>query len=263
MGDIKKIIYNSKAIKPILNNRLIIELCENVHLHYRNIRLEFTKEEFLKILMCFQNINPGEINKFQYSKENYKVLCSDYTLPETTEFDDRIQYEEQINGQYHFHYRNMRLEFKSTNELPVEVDNYSVNPRQTRDLLRKNFHFQSIKKFKLSELYVGVFTQSKRINFKVKESPIYKSLINKNYEIYTNYIEVILEKKGTCEHNLKKFKLLINSIEKNGYNQSDLILVKKNPNGTTAIIDGHHRAAIMFYLFGNITINTAIYEQNI
>ena len=50
MGNIKRILRKNKVSKPLLNNRFTVELCENVHLHYRNLRLEFPKDEFLHIL---------------------------------------------------------------------------------------------------------------------------------------------------------------------------------------------------------------------
>ena len=32
--------------------RLVIELCENIHIHYRNLRLEFSKKEFFQLCNC-------------------------------------------------------------------------------------------------------------------------------------------------------------------------------------------------------------------
>jgi hypothetical protein len=46
MGRIATILKEKELPAPKLNNRFTCELCENIHIHYRNLRLEFTKEEF-------------------------------------------------------------------------------------------------------------------------------------------------------------------------------------------------------------------------
>ncbi len=46
----KKILQRSKYF----SDRLILELCENIHLHYRNIRLEFDGNEFADFYRCFK-----------------------------------------------------------------------------------------------------------------------------------------------------------------------------------------------------------------
>jgi len=50
MGNVYKIL-SVRKIKPqpdYFADRLIIELCENIHLHYRNLRIELSKSEFLE-----------------------------------------------------------------------------------------------------------------------------------------------------------------------------------------------------------------------
>lgn len=111
MGDIKRILFNEKTQDPLLNKRFTIELCENVHLHYRNLRLEFPKEEFLLIFKKLKALKEQEIEDFHYG-DNVKFLIYDEDLPDKTEFNDRFQVEEQVNGQYHIHYKNIRLEFR-------------------------------------------------------------------------------------------------------------------------------------------------------
>ena len=112
MGNIKRIIKKTKVSKPLLNNRFTVELCENVHIHYRNLRLEFPKEEFLLILQLLKGVNEDEVRNFNYEASNFKGIVHSMKLPNDTEYDNRFQYEEQVNGQYHVHYKNLRLEFK-------------------------------------------------------------------------------------------------------------------------------------------------------
>lgn len=111
MGDIKEVIFKSSIQEPLQNRRITVELCENVHLHYRNLRLEFPKEEFLLILRKLKSLDEKEIDEFAYG-EGLKFLINDHDLPEKTEFNDRFQIEEQTNGLHHIHYKNMRIEFR-------------------------------------------------------------------------------------------------------------------------------------------------------
>ncbi len=113
MGQIKRIIRKEKVPTPLLNNRFTIELCENVHMHYRNLRLEFPKEEFLLILRKLKALNEHEIDTFTYGSNSFKSLICDHDLPDNTEWNDRLQYEEQVNGQYHLHYKNLRVELRN------------------------------------------------------------------------------------------------------------------------------------------------------
>lgn len=112
MGEVrKKIFENNNLSNFMFNNRLAIELCENVHLHYRDMRLEFSSEEFLLLLRVFASLNRGEIRNFNYSNTAFKSLFTENILPDKTEFNNRLVVEEQDQGHYHIHYRNMRIEF--------------------------------------------------------------------------------------------------------------------------------------------------------
>ena len=95
----------------MLNQRFTVELCENVHIHYRNLRLEFPKEEFLKILRVMKSLDEEEIENFEYGDNRLKSLFEGNILPRETEFNDRLVLEEQVAGHYHLHYRNLRIEY--------------------------------------------------------------------------------------------------------------------------------------------------------
>ena len=113
MGQVKRVLFESKCDKPMLNNRFTVELCENVHMHYRNLRLEFPKEEFLMLLQAFQSLDAKDIENFNYDDDNFKELFSIHNLPDDTEFDDRFIIEEQVQGHFHIHYRNLRVEHET------------------------------------------------------------------------------------------------------------------------------------------------------
>lgn len=110
VGLIKRIIEHIKVGVPPHNTRFTVELCENVHVHYRNLRLEFSPDEFVRVLDSLKEIDLSAVRNFRYSQNSFREIAR-LTLPEKTEFDDRLQVEEQQNGQTHIHYRNLRLEF--------------------------------------------------------------------------------------------------------------------------------------------------------
>lgn len=110
MGQIKKIIHSSEISHVPHNNRMCIELCENVHLHYRNLRLEFSKEEFMTFLETVKSVDPYSVLAFNYSNSSFQTIA-DSTLPDSTQFNTRLQIELQTDNSLHIHYRNLRIEF--------------------------------------------------------------------------------------------------------------------------------------------------------
>lgn len=49
MGNTLKELFISKKAEPVLmKERVVVEWCENVHVHFRNMRLEFDEDSFLK-----------------------------------------------------------------------------------------------------------------------------------------------------------------------------------------------------------------------
>lgn len=109
MGDIKRILLTADVATPPLNRRLVIELCENVHIHYRNLRIEMPKQEFLMIMAAVKAIDENAVREFKYGPSAFKAI-PEMILSEQTPFDRRLQVEEQRDGTIHIHYRNMRLE---------------------------------------------------------------------------------------------------------------------------------------------------------
>lgn len=121
MGVIKKILVEKEVPTPKLNQRLTVELCENVHLHYRNLRLEFPKKEFVQILKLLKELDPQYIEQFEFGEKKFECIVHTNELPAETEFNRRLQIEEQQDGSLHVHYRNLRLEVDSLEELSIEA----------------------------------------------------------------------------------------------------------------------------------------------
>lgn len=119
MGRIKHVLENRTVGEAILNRRFTVELCENVHLHYRNLRLEFPKEEFLTLLRHLKQLDESKIESFDYGHGKFQLIAEDQKLPEKTEFNHRVQIEEQVEGHYHVHFRNLRVELRDLADLGV------------------------------------------------------------------------------------------------------------------------------------------------
>jgi hypothetical protein len=64
-----------------------------------------------------RKIDVEEVGDFKYSDWAYKELIKDFELPDETYYNERLQIEQQIEGHYHIHYRNLRLEFDNLQEI--------------------------------------------------------------------------------------------------------------------------------------------------
>jgi hypothetical protein len=116
MGKIKRVIVNQVIPVPEHNTRLVVELCENVHVHYRNLRLEFSAAEFAVFQKLIGSIDPWAVKNFRYGANEFWEIGA-ARLPAATEFNDRLQIEEQVEGHFHIHYRNLRIEVNDLAEI--------------------------------------------------------------------------------------------------------------------------------------------------
>lgn len=75
MGNVYKILAEAKIKNSpdFFPTRLVIELCENIHLHYRNIRWEFSYEEFLQ----FADIVAKASDRFKNLRIRKKILLTE------------------------------------------------------------------------------------------------------------------------------------------------------------------------------------------
>ena len=261
MGNIKKVLLNEDVETPLFNNRLTVELCENVHIHYRNLRLEFSKEEFLQILRELKQIDEGTVESFEYGENSFLSLINKEILPDTCEFDKRLQIEEQVEGHCHVHYRNLRIELRNLMdigyglfEVPIKIDMEwfkDVPPG-------KNIKHIGIKKMRLSQLQVGVFREedlgdSVGVRVPLEQSPVLDYLRG-DTDKYIKYLEVV--RKLAIDHSkysVEKLESLKKSIESRGYNGNLIVVLNDGP----MVADGQHRAAILYHLFGDIEIRVA------
>jgi hypothetical protein len=94
-------------------DRMSVELCENVHLHWRDLRMEFSKEEFLLFLSNLDRINRETVATFEYKQGVCNTVVDCRSLPGGGQHGDRVVSEVQQEGHHHFHYRNLRIETRT------------------------------------------------------------------------------------------------------------------------------------------------------
>lgn len=228
--------------EPMLHERLSVDLCENIHLHFQNLRFEFSKEEFCHLLDGLSGIDLNRRGEVLHMEN----------LPEPTEWDDRLQVEEQVEGHYHIHYRNLRLEFADFAELGVEIkldDKYRVDSKFENECSKpQGWKLAGIRTETIASLKAHVYTKTGDELVEIKKSPIYQALISNSPAIYNQYREIVLKYNPGCRYEWAAFQALKAAIERDGYNQNHLIVIK---GADKTIVDGQHRASILAYLHGD------------
>lgn len=207
VGVIKLAYYQDK------NNRLVIEdnIGESIHLHYNNIRIDFTVRDFLKFSEGIINARKSLINQL----------------------------------------------FNSSSKLPIDKKFFE-------DLKNENFYFVEYIDLYLKQLlFTNVSDKNQKIIVDVENSEIYKSVSEENQLRYEKYIKKLSQvTNDASRYNWSKFNILKHSIKINNYDENNLIVVRNIKNSSKyQVMDGQHRAVLMFHIFGNIKIRVARFER--
>jgi len=114
--DKKLFVNNNSNSNRLCSTRLCIDICENIHIHHRDLRLEFSIPEwnnFAELIKLSDIELKHQISNGYVENESHdlrKQLKIDIqNKPDY--FPDRIQIELQENGTIHLHYFDIRLEF--------------------------------------------------------------------------------------------------------------------------------------------------------
>ena len=119
MGIIRKILHRSNSLKLSRFNLFFLDMEENIHIHYRDLRIELSKSEFEDFAKAFSS-QSAELLKIIHDR-NYQ----DGNLPNANQEDVRIWTEsnlkhsikyhptrisiEECTDGYHLHYRNYKI----------------------------------------------------------------------------------------------------------------------------------------------------------
>lgn len=119
MGVIKKILFRGEILGKPRHRNLFLDMEENIHIHYRDLRIELSRGEFEDIVAAFTK-QAAELQAI-IEEKHYQ----DGRLPNANQDDVRIWTEsrlkhdlkyhprrfslEECGDGYHFHYRNYKL----------------------------------------------------------------------------------------------------------------------------------------------------------
>jgi len=141
MGVIKKTLYRGNILGKPRHRNLFLDMEENIHIHYRDLRIEMSRGEFEDFASIF--LKQSKELQTIINEKNYQ----DGKLPNANQDDERIWTEsrlkhdvkyhpqrfslEECGDGYHFHFRNYKLlidhvEFKQIAQLFKKMDLDSV-----------------------------------------------------------------------------------------------------------------------------------------
>ena len=156
MGVIKKLLFKGESLAKVRHKNLFLDMEENIHIHYRDLRIEFSRlefEEFCKIFIAqasqlleiiySRNYQDGKVSN---SNQDVVRIVSQAKLTHDVHYHpQRLSIEECGDG-YHLHYRNYKLlisaeeftelteVFRSFSDLGVYAETYP----EVLDLLHAN-----------------------------------------------------------------------------------------------------------------------------
>ena len=164
MGDIKKLLSGGE-IEPrqITATSIWTDLCENVHLHYRNIRLEFSEKEFATFRAAMHHL--GKAVEFNADRTKYAegdpMFLSQQVFKTSLKansdyYPDRVTIELERDNTVHFHYRDLRLhwsldEFNKIADMFIEAkknfDNLKEFPYKYKEAKQRWVHIDLIQPY--------------------------------------------------------------------------------------------------------------------
>jgi hypothetical protein len=117
MGNIRKVL-SAETTTPryITPDAIWVDLCEDVHLHYRNLRLDMSENEWAEFKAAIHNLGMGA----EQSAEEYRYVEGDPNFlisiqykhrlkSDTDYYPNRVVIELQRDNTAHFHYRDLRI----------------------------------------------------------------------------------------------------------------------------------------------------------
>jgi len=117
MGHIKKLLaFEQIEPRSITATSVWGDLCENIHLHHRNLRIDFDQKEWAHLRYAINNIGMAmehQMERYQYKEGDSNFLISiaanEPVHRNSAYYPNRVSIELQKDDTIHFHYRDIRL----------------------------------------------------------------------------------------------------------------------------------------------------------
>lgn len=156
MGVIRKILYRERILGAPRHRNFFLDMEENIHIHYRDLRIELSRAEFEDIVTAFgkqsaelmavileRGYQDGRLPNA--NQEGVRIWTESRLNHEVKYHPDRVSIEECSDG-YHLHYRNYKIlidppEFREIVRLfaSLDVDSpYASTFEEVQELLGAN-----------------------------------------------------------------------------------------------------------------------------
>lgn len=121
MGDIKKVLAMKDIAPRVISSETVwADLCEDIHLHIRNIRFDFSELEWAHFRAAINTLGItveriAVEKKYKEGDPNYLIQAR-YDVPikaNTAYYPNRVLIELNRDNTVHFHYRDLRLHWSS------------------------------------------------------------------------------------------------------------------------------------------------------
>jgi hypothetical protein len=119
MGVITKLLYRGECLQPAPHRNLFLDMEENIHIHYRDMRIELSRVEFEEIVNTFSK-QSKELLAIIHDK-NYE----DGQLPNSNQEDTRIWTESRLNHPVKYHPKRLSIE-ECTDGYHIHIRNYKL-----------------------------------------------------------------------------------------------------------------------------------------
>ncbi len=156
MGVILKVLHRNEDLKKPTHRNLFLDMEENIHIHYRDLRIELSRNEFENIVHTFglQSAELMEIikkKKYQdgvlpnANRESVTIWTESKLKNDVVFHPQRISLEECTDG-YHLHLRNYKIlldndDFATLADAFKSIDldaPYASTPKEVMELLDAN-----------------------------------------------------------------------------------------------------------------------------
>ena len=119
MGVIKKTLFRGQLLGKPRHRHLFLDMEENIHIHYRDLRVELSRDEFEDFVETFSKQSTelgGIIQEKNYqdgklantNQEDVRIWTESRLKHDIKYHPQRFSLEECGDG-YHFHYRNLKI----------------------------------------------------------------------------------------------------------------------------------------------------------